>query len=490
MTSLHAGPASGERTISLYHIHTKETLTITFKRNGQFIPEAMKQIDWLMRDWRLNQSIEMDPVTVDLLWEMHTELGSKEPIHIICGYRSRGTNNMLRRTRGGQASNSQHITGKAIDAAFPDIPLKKLRYSALVRERGGVGYYPTSGIPFIHVDTGRVRMWPRMPNYELALLFPNGRTKYGSISKADVETARSRYRDVAQQVAEFHEQRARARDPQTTLVAAVSAPPKPAVRQQQPVLAALTPPREAPQRVEPDEISPEALGWKTSPRGTAKPAPGASAVASLPPPKLIAPPRLVERPSRFAKGPTRDDRSKLDRLVTLAANEPMPKLIAGPRPVVRPPRPLAPEVAASEAPPPARVAALDTAADPSSPQTMTDALTDGYSTGWAQAPQYDDDHPEDLAYAPFPLTPLVTDTASIDDPALARMQHHNVAKTLELLDDDGVVLPMRLRQGEQVTETQWAQQFQGKVVDLSAFSEPAVADPSGLASRNVKTVSR
>ena len=53
-----------------------------------------------------------------------------------------------------------------------------MRYSALIRERGGVGYYPTSGIPFVHVDTGRVSMWPRMPRMELALLFPNGHSKY------------------------------------------------------------------------------------------------------------------------------------------------------------------------------------------------------------------------------------------------------------------------------------------------------------------------
>ncbi|MEE8530967.1 MAG: DUF882 domain-containing protein, partial [Hyphomicrobium sp.] len=149
------------RTISLYHIHTKETLTVTYKKNGKFVPDALKKINWHMRDWRENTEVEIDPRLVDLLWEMHTELGSKEPIHIICGYRSAKTNNMLRRTRGGQAKRSFHISGKAIDASFPDVPVKRMRYSALIRERGGVGYYPTSGIPFVHVDVGRVRAWPR-----------------------------------------------------------------------------------------------------------------------------------------------------------------------------------------------------------------------------------------------------------------------------------------------------------------------------------------
>ncbi|WP_273805237.1 YcbK family protein, partial [Providencia rettgeri] len=67
-------------------------------------PEALEQINWIMRDWRRNQQTTMDPNTIDILWEMHTELGSKEPINIICGYRSRETNEMLRRTVGGQAS--------------------------------------------------------------------------------------------------------------------------------------------------------------------------------------------------------------------------------------------------------------------------------------------------------------------------------------------------------------------------------------------------
>ncbi len=140
------------RTISLYHIHTKESLTVTYKKDGKYVPEALKKLNWFLRDWRENEAIAMDPKTIDLLWEMHTELGSKVPIEIICGYRSDKTNKMLRRTVGGQARKSFHIRGKAIDATFPDIPLKQMRYSALIRERGGVGYYPTSGIPFVHVE--------------------------------------------------------------------------------------------------------------------------------------------------------------------------------------------------------------------------------------------------------------------------------------------------------------------------------------------------
>lgn len=167
-----------DRTISMFNIHTKETITVTFKKNGKFVPEALKQLNHFMRDWRRDQEITMDPALIDLIWQLHEELGSKQPVHLICGYRSAQTNEHLRRTVGGQARHSRHITGQAADLMFPDVPLKQLRYSALILERGGVGYYPASGLPFVHVDTGNVRHWPRMPRMELAVLFPNGHSRH------------------------------------------------------------------------------------------------------------------------------------------------------------------------------------------------------------------------------------------------------------------------------------------------------------------------
>jgi uncharacterized protein YcbK (DUF882 family) len=171
--------ATGEvRTLSLYEIHTKESLTVTYKRDGKYDDAALKQINTFMRDWRRDEETKMDPALVDLIWTLHKQLGSQKPIHLISGYRSAATNASLRSKGGGQAKKSQHIQGKAADIHFPDVSVRTLRNSALVREAGGVGYYPTSGIPFVHVDTGNVRMWPRIPRLELAALFPDGNTKY------------------------------------------------------------------------------------------------------------------------------------------------------------------------------------------------------------------------------------------------------------------------------------------------------------------------
>jgi len=176
--SMHANATGESRMLSIFNIHTKETITVTYMKDGQYDSESLQRLNVFMRDWRKNESRVMDPELIDHIWILHQQLGSNEPVHLICGYRSASTNESLRKHGGGQAKKSQHILGKAADITFPDVSVKTLRNSALVQEWGGVGYYPTSGIPFVHVDTGHVRMWPRIPRLELASLFPDGSTKY------------------------------------------------------------------------------------------------------------------------------------------------------------------------------------------------------------------------------------------------------------------------------------------------------------------------
>jgi uncharacterized protein YcbK (DUF882 family) len=175
--ALQSAVAEGDtRTLSFHHVHTGEDITVTFKRDGRYMPEALKQLDWFMRDWRKAQETHMDPRLYDLLWQVYREGGASGPIEIICGYRSPGTNAMLRARSGGVAEYSQHIGGKAIDFFIPGVPLAKIRAMGLQMQRGGVGFYPTSGSPFVHLDVGLVRHWPDISRDELAKIFPDGRT--------------------------------------------------------------------------------------------------------------------------------------------------------------------------------------------------------------------------------------------------------------------------------------------------------------------------
>lgn len=161
------------RTLRMYFTHTRESATITFKKNGRYLPKGLKKANRFLRDWRRKEPTRMDPALLDLVWEVYQRSGSRKPIHVISGYRSPKTNNMLRRRGRKVAKTSQHTRGKALDFFMPDVPVTKLRALGLKAHRGGVGYYRGS---FVHLDTGRVRHWPRMSKRQLAKVFPKGRT--------------------------------------------------------------------------------------------------------------------------------------------------------------------------------------------------------------------------------------------------------------------------------------------------------------------------
>lgn len=172
-----AGVAAAEtRTLKLYFVHTREKAEITYKKNGRYISSGLQQVNRFLRDWRRNEPTKMDPKLIDLLWDVYRASGSRDYIHVISAYRSPATNSMLRQRSNGVAKKSQHMLGKAIDFYIPDVKLSKLRAVGLKMEGGGVGFYPSSGSPFVHLDVGNVRHWPRMNRQQLMAVFPDGRT--------------------------------------------------------------------------------------------------------------------------------------------------------------------------------------------------------------------------------------------------------------------------------------------------------------------------
>jgi uncharacterized protein YcbK (DUF882 family) len=178
-TQLSAGSAAAEsRTLKLYFIHTKERAEITYKVNGKYVDAGLRKVNRLLRDWRRDEPTKMDPRLLDLVWEVYQRSGSKDYINVVSAYRSPATNDMLRKRSRGVAKNSQHMLGKAMDFFLPDVNLAKLREIGLKEGVGGVGYYPTSGSPFVHMDTGRVRHWPRMTRQQLVQIFPDGKTMH------------------------------------------------------------------------------------------------------------------------------------------------------------------------------------------------------------------------------------------------------------------------------------------------------------------------
>ena len=115
---------------------------------------VLRQLNIFLADWRTKEPTKMDPALFDLIWAVYQEVGASQPVNIVSSYRSPKTNAMLRAKSSGVAENSQHIQGKAMDIFIPGIELSTLRDTAMRHQVGGVGYYPTSGSPFVHVDTG------------------------------------------------------------------------------------------------------------------------------------------------------------------------------------------------------------------------------------------------------------------------------------------------------------------------------------------------
>jgi uncharacterized protein YcbK (DUF882 family) len=122
-----------------------------------YLPQALRDINHILRDHRTGEKKEIDTYLLDLLFTLQQKLESRGPFHIISGYRSRGTNSLLRMTSKGIAKNSLHTDGKAVDIRLPGYDLKRVRHAALDLQLGGVGYYPLSD--FVHLDVGRVRSW-------------------------------------------------------------------------------------------------------------------------------------------------------------------------------------------------------------------------------------------------------------------------------------------------------------------------------------------
>lgn len=198
--SVHNAAALNEtKTLSFHHTHSGEDLTVTFKRDGRYDEAALKTLNHFLRDWRTQDETVMDRHLFDILWEVYRDVDGKQPIQIISSYRSPATNAMLRRRSAhtGVARFSQHMLGHAMDFYIPGVPLEQIRFAGLRLQRGGVGFYPTSGSPFVHLDTGNVRHWPRMTHDQLVRVFPDGRTvhiptdgvplKGYELAKADIE---------------------------------------------------------------------------------------------------------------------------------------------------------------------------------------------------------------------------------------------------------------------------------------------------------------
>ena len=156
-----AQPAPAERTLRLYNTHTGESLRSVFWAEGQFIPDALKDINKLLRDHRNDKVADMDPKLILLLNDVSDKFGDGQTLHIISGYRSPESNARLREQGVPAARQSLHLVGKAADIRIANLNEEVLGGLIKSFRGGGVGYYYRSGPRggWIHADTGLARTW-------------------------------------------------------------------------------------------------------------------------------------------------------------------------------------------------------------------------------------------------------------------------------------------------------------------------------------------
>ena len=149
--------AAEPRRLRFYHTHTGEKLDVVYHEGSSYLPDAMAELNRVLRDHRSGEVTDMDAGLLDFLHAAQQRLGSSGTYEIISAYRSPKTNEMLRRQGHGVAKRSMHLQGKAIDVRLTDASTRDLRDAGIELARGGVGYYSKSN--FVHLDTGRVRRW-------------------------------------------------------------------------------------------------------------------------------------------------------------------------------------------------------------------------------------------------------------------------------------------------------------------------------------------
>lgn len=150
-------PLTDERVICIFNLHTKEYLKAAYWKNGEYNREVLTDVNHIFRDHYTGVVRRIDRHLLDILFDIQQELQLSEPFHLISGYRTASTNNMLRRRNKKTGRKSFHLYGKAADIRVPGISVKEIRRIAFKIKRGGVGYYPRDN--FIHVDTGKIRYW-------------------------------------------------------------------------------------------------------------------------------------------------------------------------------------------------------------------------------------------------------------------------------------------------------------------------------------------
>ena len=147
------------RRLKMYSRRTGESLDVIYWIEGDYIKDALTEVNWFMRDWRRDRSRAIDTRTVDIIAATQQLLDSPTPFLMLSGYRTAETNALLRKRSRGVAKNSLHVKGQAADLRMQGKSVRQVARAAASCAAGGVGRYSRSN--FVHIDCGEKRLWGR-----------------------------------------------------------------------------------------------------------------------------------------------------------------------------------------------------------------------------------------------------------------------------------------------------------------------------------------
>lgn len=145
---------SDVRCAQFVHAFTGERFDGVYYENGQYLDDAMGEVDWVLRDYHFDKSVWTDLKLIDLIAKIKQRLGHHEMI-VTSGYRTAETNKSLRSM--GAAKRSLHMKAKAVDFYSPSLSVSRIARVAAGFQAGGVGRYDRRG--FVHADVGAIRYW-------------------------------------------------------------------------------------------------------------------------------------------------------------------------------------------------------------------------------------------------------------------------------------------------------------------------------------------
>lgn len=151
--------------LRLLNPHTNESYNVHLFVGSDWNAQGLIACDWMMRDWREKTVVHCDRRIYAALYVLQRFFQTNEPIQINSGFRSKATNDFLRRRSlsetGGRATwmtpaiNSMHTHAQAVDFVIPGVSLAKTADAVWSLKLGGLGRYPR----FTHMDTGLRRTW-------------------------------------------------------------------------------------------------------------------------------------------------------------------------------------------------------------------------------------------------------------------------------------------------------------------------------------------